>query len=51
MGDNYDKISNVSNASSKIIDNYSEKPSFYGFLKSEECPADMPFSYSLLVFL
>mgnify|MGYP007101911511 CR=1 FL=1 len=42
-GDNYDKISNVSNASSKIIDNYSEKPSFYGFLKSEECPPDMSF--------
>ena len=42
-GENFDKISNVSNASSKIIDNYSEKPSFYGFLKGEECPPDMSF--------
>ena len=43
-GDNNDLISsNVSNASSKIIDNYSERPSFYGYLKSEECPLDMSF--------
>ena len=42
-GENYDKISSLSNASSRIIDNYSEKPSFYGFLKSEECPPDMSF--------
>ena len=42
-GDNYDMISNLSNASSKIIDNYSEKPSFYGYLKSEDCPPDMSF--------
>ena len=42
-GENYDKLSNLSNASSRIIDNYSEKPSFYGFLKSEDCPPDMSF--------
>jgi hypothetical protein len=42
-GDNCDLISSLSNTSSKIIDNYSEKPSFYGYLKSEECPPDMSF--------
>ena len=42
-GDNYDMTSNLSNASSRIIDNYSEKPSFYGYLKSEECPPDISF--------
>ena len=42
-GDNYDMISSVSNASSKIIENYSEKPSFYGFLKSDNCPPEMSF--------
>ena len=42
-GENYDKLSNLSNVSSRIIDNYSERPSFYGFLKSEECPPDMSF--------
>ena len=42
-GDNYDMISSVSNASSKIIENYSEKPSFYGFLKNDNCPPEMSF--------
>ena len=42
-GDNLERISNVSNCSSKIIDNYSEKPSFYGFLKNDEGPPDMSF--------
>ena len=42
-GDNYDMTSNLSNASSRIIDNYSEKPSFYGYLKTEECPPDISF--------
>ena len=42
-GDNYDMTSNLSNASSRIIDDYSEKPSFYGYLKSEECPPDISF--------
>ena len=42
-GENCDLISSLSNTSSKIIDNYSEKPSFYGYLKSEECPPDMSF--------
>ena len=42
-GENYDKLSSLSNASSRIIDNYSEKPSFYGFLKSDDCPPDMSF--------
>ena len=40
-GDNCDLISSLSNVSSKIIDNYSEKPSFFGYLKSEDCPPDM----------
>ena len=42
-GENLERISNVSNCSSKIIDNYSEKPSFYGFLKSDDIPPDMSF--------
>ena len=42
-GDNLERISNVSNSSSKIIDNYSEKPSFYGFLKNDDGPPDMSF--------
>ena len=42
-GDNLERISNVSNCSSRIIDNYSEKPSFYGFLRNDECPPDMSF--------
>jgi hypothetical protein len=42
-GDNYERISNISNSSSKIIDNYSEKPSFYGFLRSDDIPPDMSF--------
>ena len=42
-GDNVERISNISNCSSKIIDNYSEKPSFYGFLRNDECPPDISF--------
>ena len=42
-GDNLERISNISNCSSRIIDNYSEKPSFYGFLRNDECPPDMSF--------
>ena len=42
-GENIERISNVSNCSSKIIDNYSEKPSFYGFLKNDDIPPDMSF--------
>ena len=42
-GDNLERISNASNCSSRIIDNYSEKPSFYGFLRNDECPPDMSF--------
>ena len=42
-GDNLERISNVSNCSSKVIDNYSEKPSFFGFLKNDEVPPDMSF--------
>ena len=42
-GDNLERISNISNCSSRIIDNYSEKPSFYGFIRSDDCPPDMSF--------
>ena len=42
-GDNVERISNISNCSSRIIDNYSEKPSFFGFLRNDECPPDMSF--------
>ena len=42
-GENLERISNISNSSSKIIDNYSEKPSFYGFLKNDDGPPDMSF--------
>ena len=42
-GENLERISNISNSSSKIIDNYSEKPSFNGFLKNDEGPPDMSF--------
>ena len=42
-GDNLERISNISNCSSRIIDNYSEKPSFYGLLRNDECPPDMSF--------
>ena len=42
-GDNLERISNISNCSSRIIDNYSEKPSFYGFLKNDDVPPDMSF--------
>ena len=40
-GENLERISNSSNCSSRIIDNYSEKPSFYGFLRSDDMPPDM----------
>ena len=42
-GENFDKISSLSNTSSKIIDNYSERPSFYGFLKNDDRPPEMSF--------
>ena len=42
-GENLERISNISNSSSKIIDNYSEKSSFYGFLKNDDGPPDMSF--------
>ena len=38
-----ERISNISNGSSRIIDNCSEKQSFLGFLKNDDCPPDMSF--------
>ena len=42
-GENLERLSNISNCSSRIIDNYSEKPSFYGFLRNDDCPPEMSF--------
>ncbi len=42
-GDNFDKISEHSNRSSRVIDNYSDKPSFYGLIGGDDCPSGMSF--------
>ena len=40
---NMERMSNISNNSSKVIENYSEKPSFIGFIGSDDVPPNMSF--------
>ena len=42
-GNNMERMSNISNSSSKVIENYSEKPSFIGFIGNDDVPPDMSF--------
>ena len=42
-GSNMERMSNISNNSSKVIENYSDRPSFIGFIGSDDVPPDMSF--------